>query len=234
MTDRNNMDDIEIGQQNQPTNKNKHILAHIISIVLHPFFMAIYGVALLFVYTDFQYIFAHQITKFMGPVVIFSFMIPALSIYFFKRSGYITDYSLQKKEERFLPFLVTFFSYFVLFFYFLKAGLYSWFLAALLVPLILLIICSIINIRWKISAHMAGIGGLIGTVFSVCYNIKGQNPYTLFIILTILVGALGVSRIILQRHTPAQVYVGFLVGLVVSYVAVFVGGYYPLLLLLIR
>lgn len=81
---------------------------------------------------------------------------------------------------------------------------------------------------------MAGMGGLIGTVFSVCYNIKGQNPYILFIILIILVGALGVSRIILKRHTPAQVYAGFILGLVISYTAVFIGGYYPIILLLIR
>ena len=231
-----NIDNIEITQQHNPIiiEKDEPLAARIISIVLHPLFMAIYGVALLFIYTDFKYIFASQFSKFMIPVVIFSCLIPAASIYFFKRTGYITDYSLNRKEERFLPFLVTFLSYSVLFFYFLKAGLYTWFLATLLVPLILLIVCGIINYRWKISAHMAGIGGLLGCVFSVCYNIKGQNPYILFIILIILVGALGVSRIILKRHTPAQVYIGFLVGLFISYVAVFIGGYYPIILLLIR
>lgn len=222
----------------QDTTKTKigieFLAARIISVLLHPLFMGIYGVALLFIYTDFKYVFANQFSKFMIPVAVFSCLIPAASIFLFKRTGYISDYSLSRKEERFLPFLVTFLSYSVLFFYFFKAGLYTWFLATLLVPLILLIVCSIINLRWKISAHMAGIGGLLGCVFSVCYNIKGQNPYILFIILIILVGALGVSRIILQRHTPAQVYIGFLVGLVISYFAVLIGGYYPIILLLIR
>ncbi len=219
--------------EEQPT-ASLLLLARIFSVVLHPLFMAIYGISLLFIYTDFKYIYGSQFSKFIIPVAIFSCFIPMLCIYLFWRTGYVTDFSLKKKEERFLPFLTTFFSYSVLFYYFFKAGLAIWFLAILLVPLLLLVICGIVNSYWKISAHMAGIGGLLGSIFSVCYNIKGQNPYGLFIILIILVGVLGVSRLILRRHTPAQVYVGFLVGLVVSYFAVFVGGYFPLLILWLR
>lgn len=215
---------IEVSNEEHIVAKHEPILARIISLVLHPIFMAIYGVGLLFVYTDFKYIFGNQISKFMIPVAIFSCLIPMFGIYLFKRTGYIYDFALSRKEDRFLPFLVTFLSYCLLFFYFYKAGLYSWFLGALAAPLILLILSAIINSYWKISAHMAGAGGLLGTVFSVSYNIKELNPYGLFIILIILVGALGVSRLILRRHTPAQVYAGFVLGLVVSYVAVWIGG----------
>lgn len=213
-----------INEDEHLTAEKESLVARIISIVLHPIFMAIYGVGLLFVYTDFKYIFGNQISKFMIPVIIFSCLIPTFGIYLFKRTGYIYDFALSRREDRFLPFLVTFLSYSLLFFYFYRAGLYSWFLGALAAPLILLILASIINSYWKISAHMVGIGGLLGTVFSVSYNIKEQNPYGLFIILIILVGVLGVSRLILRRHTPAQVYAGFLLGLAVSYFAVLVGG----------
>lgn len=220
--------------QAEENKSTQSIVATVISIVLHPLFMAVYGIALLFVYTDFKYIFSNQLDKFLFPVTIFSSVIPGISIYLLRRIGYISSYSLDRKEERFLPFVVTFLSYLVLFFYFYKAGLYTWFLSTILVAPLLLIVCGAINTRWKISAHMAGIGGLIGTVFSVCYNIKGQNPYFLFIILIILAGALGASRLILRKHTPAQVYIGFLVGLVVSYITVLVGGYYPILLMLVQ
>ena len=209
-------------------------IASLVSLILHPAFITIYGVALLFIYTDFQYIFASQFERFMYPVVIFSCLIPIAGLFVFKKLGYISEYSLAKKEERFLPLLVAFMSYVVLFFYFYKAGLYSWFLSALLVPVILMLIVGIINIYWKISAHMAGMGALVGTVLSVCYNIKGVNPYILFIILFILAGALGTSRLLKKRHTPAQVYWGFLIGLVIAYITVLIGGYYPILLMLAR
>lgn len=227
------MENIELTEQPAKT-RISHKIAYLISVILHPAFITIYGVALLFVYTDFQYIFASQFGRFMYPIIIFSCLIPISSLFIFKRTGYISDYSLNKKEERFLPLLVTLMSYLVLFFYFYKAGLFSWFLAVLLVPVILLLVIGVINIYWKISAHMTGMGALIGTVLSVSYNIKGLNPYLLFIILIILAGALGVSRLILKRHTPAQVYWGFAIGLVLSYIIVFIGGYYPILLLLMR
>lgn len=207
------------------------ILAKIISVILHPLFMAVYGVALLFIYTDFKYIFIKQIDKFISPVFIFSCLIPGISLILLKKLGYISSYSLDKKEERLIPFATTFLSYLLLFVYFQRAGLYTWFLSILIVPLLLLIICGAINRYWKVSAHMTGIGGLIGSVFSVCYNIKGLNPYSLFIILIILAGALGVARLILNKHTPAQVYIGFLIGFIISYITVYIGGYYPILFL---
>lgn len=224
---------IELTEQPIRTKIN-HKIAYLISVILHPAFITIYGIALLFVYTDFQYIFASQVERFMYPVIIFSCLIPVSSLFIFKRAGYISDYSLSKKGERFLPLIVTLMSYLGLFFYFYQAGLFSWFLAVLLVPIFLLLIVGVINIYWKISAHMTSMGALIGTVLSVSYNIKGLNPYILFIILIILAGALGVSRLILKRHTPAQVYWGFVIGLVLSYITVFIGGYYPILLILIR
>jgi len=227
---------VESNIESTPVEGNKicYQAASLLSLILHPAFITIYGVALLFIYAGFQYTFASQFGRFMYPVVVFSCLIPIAGIFIFKKMGYISEYSLSRREERFLPFLVTFMSYLVLFFYFYKAGLPSWFLSVLLVPVILLLIVGVINIYWKISAHTTGIGALLGSVLSVCYNIKGVNPYTLFIILFILAGALGTSRLLKKRHTPAQVYCGFLIGLVVSYVVVFLGGYYPIIYMLVQ
>lgn len=202
-------------------------VALVISVFLHPAFMMSYGIALLFLYTDFRYLYARQFDLFLYPVIIFSCLIPVTCLFFFKRSGYISDYALTKKEERRLPLMVTFISYFILFFYFYKGGLYTWFLSILLVPIILMVITGIVNIFYKISVHMLGIGSLIGTVLSVCYNIKGLNPYLLFMFLITLAGVLGVSRLVLKRHSSIQVYLGFVVGLVVSYLTVYIGGCLP-------
>ena len=149
--------------------------------------------------------------------------IPASGIFFLKTGGFIRDYNLKEKSDRFLPYLITFISYAMLGFFFYKAGMYMWFLSLLAAPLLLLIIGGIINIWLKISAHMMGIGSLIGGILSVCYNVKGINPFVLFIILFILAGCLGVARLMLKRHTPAQVYAGFLLWLVVTYGCVWLG-----------
>lgn len=200
--------------------KIEKTIAHIFSIILHPFFMATYGVCLLFVYTDFKFLFAGQFIRFLAPVFILSFLIPANIIFLMKKAKLISDYDLKNKNERYLPFLAIFVCYGLMFFFFYNAHIFIWFLALLISPLILLIIASAINLFWKISAHMMGIGGLIGGVMSVSYYVKAINPYILFIILFILAGCLGVSRLILDRHTPAQVYAGFIIGFAITFISV--------------
>lgn len=212
--------------------ESEPLLARIISIVLHPFFMGVYGVSLLFFYSDFNLIFRDQFLRFVSPVFFLSCVVPASSIYFLRKAGLIKDYGLPNRSDRFIPYLVTFFAYCLLIYYFYTAKLFIWFLSVLAVPLLLTLIAAIVNIYWKISVHMMGIGGLIGCTMSVCYNIKGLNPFILFIILFILAGCLGVSRLVLKRNTPAQVYVGFLVGLVVSYLCVWGGAYWGFILFL--
>lgn len=205
--------------------------AMVVSVLLHPLLMTTYGVALLFVYTEFRYILVNQFLDFMLRVMFFSCIIPLVSIYFYKRGGYISSMRLERKGERILPLFTVFLSYALLFFVFYKGGLSTWFLGVLLVPIVLLMCSSIIHNWWKISTHMIGIGGLLGSVLTVSFN-KFQNPYELFILLFILVGVLGAARLRLHRETPAQVYVGFLLGLFISSLTIFIAWYLPIIYLL--
>lgn len=213
-------------------NKKEKAWARIVSAVLHPFLMTTYAVALLFVYTDFRYILTNHFSGIILRVIFFSCIIPLLSIYFYKKGGFISSLSLDKKGERLLPLLTIFLSYSLLFFAFYMGELYTWFLGLLFVPIVLLAMCSLISNYWRISVYMVGIGALLGSVLSVAYNIKLQNPYDIFIILIILAGILGASRLALNKNTPAQVYVGFLLGLVVSYLTIFIAWYFPILYIL--
>lgn len=228
-----NWNDLNVNQMIAPTppKPKEPLLPRIISIVLNPLFMAAYGICLLFLYTDFKFIFAGQFIRFLAPVILLSCCIPATGIFLLQKMGIIKDFDLRDKNDRFFPFLITFICYGLLFFYFLKAGLFFWFLGVLIAPLVLIVIGAITSMYWKISAHMLSFGGLIGSVLSVCYNVKGINPYILFIILFILAGCLGVSRLILKRHTPAQVYVGFIIGVVASYLCVWIGANFAYLYL---
>lgn len=202
-----------------PTTK-QNILAGLVSIILHPVFMNIYGVALLFLYTDYRYLYNNQVSKFMYPVFIFSCIIPVIGIYLLKKGGYISSYSLDNKHERGLPFLMAFFGYLCQYIYFYNANLSFWFLSILMIPVVLVVICYFINKYWKISIHMASMGALVGSTLSICYNVKGENPFLLFIILFLLAGCLGTARLYNRKHTPPQVYFGFLVGFFVSYLTI--------------
>lgn len=215
----------------EQSEKKESMLARIISFVLHPLFMVVYVITFIFIYTDFKFLYGNQFIQFIAPAFFLSCAIPVSGIYALKVTKLITDYQF-RKGERFLPFSVFFFSYGLLFYYFFSAKLTIWFLAVLAVPMILFLIYISLSTFWRISVHMMGIGGLIGSILSICYNIKGLNLYLLFIILFILAGCLGVSRLALKKSTPTQVYIGFLVGIVVSYLTVWIGAYWGIVIFL--
>ncbi|GHV16578.1 hypothetical protein FACS1894169_10480 [Bacteroidia bacterium] len=215
----------------EQSEKKGPILARIISFVLTPLLMVVYVITFIFIYTDFKFLYGNQFIQFIAPAFFLSCAIPVSGIYTLKVTKLITDYKF-RKGERFLPFTIFFFSYGLLFYYFFSAKLTIWFLAVLAVPMMLLIIYALVLMFWKISVYMLGIGGLIGSIMSICYNIKGLNLSVLFIILFILAGSLGVSRLTLNRNTPAQVYAGFLIGIVVSYFTVWIGAYWGIVIFL--
>lgn len=227
-----NKDNIKNLEVYEPPKEKQPILARVVSIALHPLFMAIYAVILIYIHTDFKFLFANQFVQFMTPVLFFSCIIPASGMYFLKLAGIIHNFRLNNKDEWLLPFFVFFMSYGLLFYYFFSAKLYVWFLAIVAIPVILLVIYTLISRFWNISAYMIGIGGVIGCVMSVCYYIKGLNLYILFIILFILAGCLGVSRLALNKSTPPQVYIGFLIGMAISFLTVWIGAYWGFVIFL--
>jgi membrane-associated phospholipid phosphatase len=78
----------------------------------------------------------------------------------------------------------------------------------------IIVVILLISIKWKISAHMAGIGGLFGALIVFTFNMN--TDFIPYIIATIFIaGLLGSSRMILKLHNPGQIYTGFGTGVVV-------------------
>lgn len=192
--------------------------AHFISTVFQPLLMPIYGVLLLFVYTYFRVLYLHQFWFIILPVVLFSFAIPGMLIFLAYKVGFISDLSLKVRRERFLPYLITLVSYSVMIFYFHKVGMPSWFLMLISASVVIMIVAIFITLIWKISAHMFGVGGLIGGAMAISYFVERANPYFMFMGLFLIAGLVGTSRLILRRHTLGQVIAGFFLGFLVSFV----------------
>ncbi len=197
-------------------------IAKILSFILQPYLITSYCVVLLYAYTSFFEIYTKSGYIILISILLFSFIMPSIFSVLLKRLGYISEYAINKREERILPYMMTIFSNGMLIYYFYTLHLHFWFLGLIAAPTIALFIGFIVNFLWKISTHMLGIGSLIGSTFAVCCLVKGINPFIIFIILFILAGCLGVSRLYLKRNSPSQVYTGFIVGLIASFITVWV------------
>ena len=91
----------------------------------------------------------------------------------------------------------------------------------LVVALMIQILCSIVNVWWKISTHTAAIGGMAGAIasFSILFN---YNPVFWLSVVFIVAGMLGTCRMILRQHSLSQVVVGFVLGAIVGFMVIYV------------
>lgn len=198
-------------------------MAKLFSAIFQPLLMPFYSLALLAVYTNFYRIYAGQILKFLIPTLLFTFFIPALFIFILKKMRYIREYTLDHASDRIMPYVIFIISNISLTLFFYNSYVFYWTLGLIAAPAFVAFVGMLINFFWKISAHMLGIGGLIGGVMSVSLHVQHINPMILFSILFVLAGFLGVSRLYLRANSAAQVYVGFIIGFVLAYSSV-IGG----------
>ena len=99
--------------------------------------------------------------------------------------------------------------------------------AALAIVLINLIV-MLINLRWKVSAHAAACGGVVGVITAISYLLY-LNPVWLVCMSLVYSLVVMLARLLLEEHTPLQLIVGFFVGVggawmayVISYSFLFV------------
>jgi hypothetical protein len=148
----------------------------------------------------------------IGMTFAFTFAMPFLNCLFLLRSKYIHSLHMETKEERRVPLLMTAFFF---------AGEY-WMLHDRAIPenikmlllsgTIALVITVIINIGWKISAHMVGIGGMTGGMFVLSYLLHYHHAASLMVLLIFLSGIIGMARLQLKAHTPLEVLAGYVLG----------------------
>jgi hypothetical protein len=194
--------------------KAEEKFAILISWLFHPLLMPTLGTVLMLNIGGYMmYVLNPQIKMVItGIVFLNTFIFPVIGSFYLLRKGFLNSISMPTIQERRLPMLLTVIFYFFTF-YILKQAplppvLYLMILGATLSVLLTLIITLI----WKISAHMVGMGGLVGAIIGLSIKFS-VNLQFLIIMLLIFAGLVGYARIKLNAHTHPQVYSGFLLGL---------------------
>jgi len=84
----------------------------------------------------------------------------------------------------------------------------------------IIILITVITLFVKISAHSAGVGGLFGFLLVFHLNTP-QNGMIWILVLTVLLsGTVMSARLYLNVHKPKEVYLGVLLGFVISFLSI--------------
>lgn len=143
----------------------------------------------------------------------FSFILPVINIYILYRLNRISSLRLENQNERTFPYVLTSCFYFGLFYLFLDLSVWPSIKVLIFGGGLAILLTAIINLKYKISAHMVGIGGLLGSLIIVSYVLK-YNAVPQIAVLVLLAGVIATSRLYLKAHEPKQIYSGFFLGLV--------------------
>ncbi|MDE7351379.1 MAG: phosphatase PAP2 family protein [Muribaculaceae bacterium] len=187
--------------------------SHLISWVFVPLLMPVYGILLIFSLSFLSY--APFGTKLLFTLIVFgaNFLVPMILVLLLKKLGMIQDVGLNGRKERLIPYIITIvcMAGTGLFLYIKMAPLWvaMFFAGGSLAGFINLLV----NFRWKISAHAAGIAGVVAMLIQVIKEGPSSDGMVWWIVGAILcAGMLGSARIWLGRHTLMQVLAGSAVG----------------------
>lgn len=175
--------------------------------------MPTYGFAIIFFTNNYISTFTSPQVKLiiLGITFVFTFLLPVINVFILYKAGRIKSLALEDSTERALPYASTLLYYGALFYLFYNAQFPNIFKILILGAALCILITLLINFKWKISAHMIGIGGTVGATLGVIYRL--QQDMVLVLALAIFVaGAVGFARLKLNAHNPSQVYSGFLLG----------------------
>lgn len=155
----------------------------------------------------------------VGLVFITTFLIPALTVVMFKITKVIKDLHMKDRKDRLMPFM--FISIFYLIVSFMIDG-QQWMTPLLNIVFVaittVVVVTNGITFKWKISAHAAGVFGLLGFVVALQRAFPSTHHLLLPLLLSItLCGIVSWARLYLNAHTPKEILGGALLGFGVCY-----------------
>lgn len=201
---------------------NKLILgARVLSAVFNPFYLPTVGLIVLFTLSYLSLLPISYKLLVLGLVYIFTILLPTLLISLYRHHQRWTLIELGQRERRMVPYVISILSYFMCVYIMDSMHIPHFMSSILIAALIIQILCSIVNVWWKISTHTAAIGGMAGAIaaFSMIF---GYNPIFWLCVVFLVAGVLGTCRMILRQHSLSQVVAGFVLGCVVGLMILYI------------
>ncbi len=210
--------------------------AKIFSYLFHPLLILTYMLILVLLVNP--YLFGVNNIRAQGLLIVLIFLstvlLPAFSVSMMKTLGMVESFQLKTRQERIAPYIITGIFYIWMFVNFKNnSQIPLIFTTFVLGATISLFVAFFINIFSKISIHGVGMGGLIGMVsllmllydyhiFPVEIPLLGSFQLSLTTILMVVIliaGLVGTSRLLLKAHQPPELYGGYFVGFAAQFLA---------------
>lgn len=199
-------------------------LARFISLVLHPIFMptALFMVLYYTVPAAIGPFSREFLTPFLGLLVLVTILMPAFTILTLKGFGIISSLYMDDQKERLVPMI-----FYLLYLIVITAFFQFWLEVNFNITVIfyaiavMTLFALVINLFIKLSLHAMGTYGFSG--FMLVFLIRYETPGLLWALCAGLAaaGLLASARLHLNRHSPAEIYLGASLGFCTALAALY-------------
>ena len=186
-------------------------LAKLLSRLLHPIFIPTITLSIISIKFANIIILSNQLDIIIIGVMIFTLLFPLLSILYLLYSNRIKSLQIEDRKERILPITITIIWMLIGYCFLANILDYAPIIKTIYLGMIATLFTTLLITKyWKISLHMAAIGGCFGVFLAIQSTFGGVINYVILILM--LSGLLGYSRAILKAHNMQQIYSGFCLG----------------------
>lgn len=199
----------------------RRILANMFSYLFQPLLVPVYGFFLLAFDPHFIPYVPLLKVRFLLLSMLILVVIPVAWYWLLRRLEIITTPQADRRGERFWAYLVTMVAYVVVWLLARHMRVETDYAFLFLAGGVALLILTVVNFFWKMSAHALGMGAMVGGILTVSL-LKGCNPVGLYSTFILLGGLVGAARMELGAHTFRQVAAGYLTGLLSPALTLFV------------
>lgn len=189
-------------------------LSRFLSAMLTPLLMPTYGV-LIALWCS--YLSAYDMGLRVTVLLVVSgitLVLPIFCIATLHHFKWISDKRLIDRKERLVPYLFAFLCYVAVAYYlWSRVHMPMWVVMFCAGGALSVLISAVVTLWWKISAHMAGMAGVVALIYNM--HVLTTEAFNLIWVLTVAVvlcGLLGSARMILGRHSLNQVVAGAVNG----------------------
>lgn len=184
-------------------------VSQILSYIFSPLLVPTYGMILASFLSVLSVLSARVLCTTVAITFVITCVIPACGIMAMYKTGFLTDPGVNVRTERSLPYALTILCYVGCCFFLYRAGAPSWLTMFYAGGGAAVLINAVVNLKWKISAHAAAMGGLVAMLFRIAAMHQSVVDLNIWIsAVVVLAGAIMTARVYLQRHTLMQVIAG--------------------------
>lgn len=206
-------------EKTNPQPKALRVVAEVLSYIFHPVFFPVYMSYALYKLSpgSFMGIPDKQLGLWFISIAVTGVFFPLFSTALMKPLGFISSFKMETARERTIPLMATMIFYFWLSHVFntIPSG------PPLVLKVLLLgnfwgiILVFLANIFTKISMHTAVAGSMVGIIIVLMILSPVNMAVPLFVSLA-LAGLIGTARMILGAHQRGDIWLGYIIGILVQ------------------